>query len=78
MHIVIDMWRKTFLASWICKTLEEKKEKKDVLLLLDSIVYARLDIDYNEAFEKLVRFNDNLEKWVVENNPEHWAMPKFL
>ncbi|KAL6328718.1 hypothetical protein AAG906_003404 [Vitis piasezkii] len=55
-----------------------KKGKEDVLLLLDSIAYARLDIDYNEAFQKLVRFNDNLAKWVAENNPEHWAMSKFL
>ena len=47
------------------KNFRGKKGIKDVLLLLDSIAYARLDIDYNEAFEKLVRFNDNLEKWVV-------------
>ena len=60
------------------QNIRGKKERKDVLLLLDSIAYARLDVDYNEAFEKLVRFNDNLEKWVVENNPKHWAMPKFL
>ena len=44
------------------QNIRGKKGKKDVLLLLDSIAYARLDIDYNEAFEKLVRFNDNLEK----------------
>ena len=37
-----------------------KKGKEDVLLLLDNIAYARLDIDYNEAVEKLVCFNDNL------------------
>ena len=48
-----------------------KKGIKDVLLLLDSITYARLDIDYNEAFEKLVRFNDNLVKWVAKNNLDH-------
>ena len=48
-----------------------KKGIKDVLLLLDSITYVRLDIDYNEAFEKLVRFNDNLVKWVAKNNLDH-------
>ncbi|KAL6328667.1 hypothetical protein AAG906_003352 [Vitis piasezkii] len=50
------------------QNIRGKKGKEDVLL----------DIDYNEAFQKLVRFNDNLAKWVVENNPEHWAMSKFL
>ena len=48
------------------------------MLLLDNIAYARLEIDHNEAFEKLVCFNDSLAKWVTENNPEHWAMSKFL
>ncbi|RVW46129.1 hypothetical protein CK203_076182 [Vitis vinifera] len=47
-------------------------------IVIDIIAYARLEIDYNEAFEKLVRFNENLAKWVAENNPEHWAMSKFL
>ncbi|RVW30540.1 hypothetical protein CK203_097808 [Vitis vinifera] len=60
------------------QNIRGKKRKEDALLLLDSIAYARLDIDYNEAFEKLVHFNDNLAKWVAENNPEHWAMSKFL
>ncbi|RVW19494.1 hypothetical protein CK203_117645 [Vitis vinifera] len=60
------------------QNIRGKKGKEDALLLLDSIAYARLEIDYNEAFEKLVRFNDNLSKWVVENNLEHWAMSKFL
>ena len=46
-------------------------------MLLDNIPYAKLDIDYNEAFEKLVCFNENLAMWVVENNPEHWMMSKF-
>ena len=53
------------------KNFRGKKGIKDVLLLLDSITYARLDIDYNEAFEKLVRFNDNLVKWVAKNNLDH-------
>ncbi|RVW57791.1 hypothetical protein CK203_115156 [Vitis vinifera] len=42
------------------QNIRGKKGKEDALLLLDSIAYARLEIDYNEAFEKLVRFNDNL------------------
>ena len=53
------------------KNFRGKKGIKDVLLLLDSIAYARLDIDYNEAFEKLVRFNDSLVKWVAKNNLDH-------
>ena len=60
------------------QNIRGKKWKEDTLLLLDSIAYTRLDIDYNEAFEKLVRFNDNLAKWVAENNLKHWAMSKFL
>ncbi|XP_019071897.1 uncharacterized protein LOC109121624 [Vitis vinifera] len=47
------------------QNIRGKKGKEDALLLLDSIAYARLEIDYNEAFEKLVRFNDNLSKWVA-------------
>ena len=53
------------------QNIRGKKGKEYALLLLDSIAYARLEIDYNEAIEKLVRFNDNLEKWVEENNPKH-------
>ncbi|RVW26852.1 hypothetical protein CK203_103930 [Vitis vinifera] len=60
------------------QNIRGKKGKEDALLLLDNIAYARLDIDYNEAFEKLVRFNGDLARWVVENSPEHWAMSKFL
>ncbi|KAL6348604.1 hypothetical protein AAG906_016124 [Vitis piasezkii] len=56
----------------------QHKGKEDVLLLLNSIAYDRLDIDYNEAFEKLVRFNNNLARWVAENSLEHWVMLKFL
>ncbi|KAL6325978.1 hypothetical protein AAG906_038470 [Vitis piasezkii] len=36
-----------------------------------------LDIDYNEAFENFVCFNEDLGRWVAKNNPEHWAMSKF-
>ncbi|RVW60120.1 hypothetical protein CK203_086578 [Vitis vinifera] len=65
-------------SSFLNKQNIRGKKGKKMLLLLDSIAYARLEIDYNEAFEKLVRFNDNLGKWVAKNNPEHWAMSKFL
>ncbi|RVX01277.1 hypothetical protein CK203_031349 [Vitis vinifera] len=41
-------------------------KKEDALLLLDNIAYARLDIDYNEAFEKLVRFNESFNAWLRE------------
>ncbi|RVW58947.1 hypothetical protein CK203_107670 [Vitis vinifera] len=70
--------KENFSSFFNKQTIRGKKGKEDVLLLLDNIAYARLEIDYNEAFEKLVRFNENLTKWVAENNPEHWAMSKFL
>ncbi|KAL6347641.1 hypothetical protein AAG906_026169 [Vitis piasezkii] len=60
------------------QNIRGKKGKEDVLLLLDNITYARLDIDYNKAFRKLVLFNDNLAKWVAENSLVHSAMSKFL
>ena len=53
------------------QNIRGKKGKEDVLLLLNSIAYDRMDIDYNKAFEKLVRFNNNLARWVAENSPEH-------
>ena len=78
MHIVIDMLRKNFSSFLNKQNIRGKKGKEDVLLLLNSIAYDRLDIDYNKAFEKLVRFNNNLARWVAENSPEHWVMSKFL
>ena len=48
------------------------------MLFLDNIAYARLDINYNEAFEKLMHFNNNLARWVAKNSPDYWAMSKFL
>ena len=42
------------------QNIEGKKGKEYDLLLLNNIAYARLDMDYNETFEKLVRFNENL------------------
>ncbi|RVW64911.1 hypothetical protein CK203_041918 [Vitis vinifera] len=66
------------LGKQLRQNIRGKKGKEDALLLLDNIAYARLDIDYNEAFEKLVCFNGDLARWVVENSLEHWAMSKFL
>ena len=43
----------------------------DALLLLESIVYARLDDDYVVAMEKLKTYNNDLAKWVEENGPPH-------
>ncbi|RVW22032.1 hypothetical protein CK203_105178 [Vitis vinifera] len=57
--------------------MKGKKCKVDALLLLDSVVYARLDDDYVVAMEKLKTYNNDLAKWVEENSPQHWAMSKF-
>ncbi|XP_019079654.1 uncharacterized protein LOC109123690 [Vitis vinifera] len=70
--------KENFSSFFNRQNIRGKKGKEDVLLLLDNIAYARLDIDYNEAFEKLVHFNGDLARWVAENSPEHWAMSKFL
>ena len=69
--------KKNFTSFFNRQNIRRKKGKKDAWLLLDNIAYAKLDIDYNEAFKKLVCFNENLAMWVVENNPEHWMMSKF-
>ncbi|WJZ96735.1 hypothetical protein VitviT2T_015388 [Vitis vinifera] len=70
--------KENFSSFFNRQNIRGKKGKKDALLLLNNTAYARLDIDYNEAFEKLVRFNGDLARWVAENSPEHWAMSKFL
>ena len=51
--------------------MKEKKDKKDALLLLDSVVYARLDDDYVGTMEKLKTCNSELAKQAKENNPQH-------
>ena len=58
-------------------SMKGKKCKVNALLLLDSVVYARLDDDYVVAMEKLKTYNNDLAKWVEENSPQHWAMSKF-
>ena len=57
--------------------MKGKKGKKDALLLLDSVAYARLDDDYVVAMEKLKTYNSDLAKWVEENSLKHWAMTEF-
>ena len=57
--------KENFSSFFNRQNIRGKKGKEDVLLLLDNIAYARLDIDYNEAFEKLVRFNGDLARWVA-------------
>ena len=69
--------KENFASFFNRQNIREKNGKEDILLLLDNIAYARLDIDYNEAFENLVCFNEDLGRWVAKNNPEHWAMSKF-
>ncbi|XP_034683284.1 uncharacterized protein LOC117912709 [Vitis riparia] len=54
-----------------------RKGKENVLQMLDSIAYARLDCDYEVAMDTLRTFNHDLAKWVEENNPQHWAISKF-
>ncbi|XP_010655185.1 uncharacterized protein LOC104880400 [Vitis vinifera] len=70
--------KENFSSFFNRQNIRGKKGKEDALLLLDNIAYARLDTDYNEAFEKLVRFNGDLARWVAKNSPEHWVMSKFL
>ena len=51
--------------------------KENEFQWLDSIVYARLEHDYNVRMVELRRFNDALATWVGDNAPERWAMSKF-
>ena len=69
--------KEKFVSFFNRQNIRGKKKKEDALLLLDGIVYTKLDIDYKETFEKLVHFNEDLAMWVAKNNPRHWAMSKF-
>ncbi|XP_059597199.1 uncharacterized protein LOC132254763 [Vitis vinifera] len=53
------------------------KGKEDALQFLDSIVYGRLEYDYNVSMFELKKYNEALAIWVEENAPHHWAMSKF-
>ena len=44
--------------------------KENELQWLDSIVYARLQHDYNVRMVELRGFNDALATWVEDNAPE--------
>ena len=69
--------KENFTSCFNRQNIRGKKGKEDAWAVLDGIAFARLDANYLNAFEKLVRFNDKLAKWVTENNLEHWAMSKF-
>ena len=69
--------KEKFVSFFNRQNIRGKKKKEDAFLLLDGIVYTKLDIDYKETFEKLVHFNEDLAMWVAKNNPSHWAMSKF-
>lgn len=54
-----------------------KLTKENSLKLLDSIMYARLDIDFQTSLENVRSFKPELAEWVLRNEPEHWVMSKF-
>ncbi|GKV13281.1 hypothetical protein SLEP1_g24311 [Rubroshorea leprosula] len=77
MHILIVASRRALrqkLKKCICSG---KKVTEYVLKLLNEVVCARIGLDYNAPLEKLSSYNENLGKWVVENQPEHWVLSKF-
>ena len=63
--------KENFTSCFNRKNIKGKKGKEDAWALLDGIAFARFDADYLDPFEKLVRFNDELAKWGMENNPKH-------
>ena len=63
--------KENFTSCFNCQNVRGKKGKEDTWALLDGIAFTRLDAGYLDAFEKLVRFNDELAKWVTENNLSH-------
>ena len=64
--------------SYVTKhSMKGKKGKKDAMLRLDTVAYARLDDDYVIAIEKLKTYKSDLVKWVEENIQQHLAMSKF-
>ena len=69
--------KENFTTCFNRQNIRGKKGKEDAWALLDGVAFARLEADYNDAFQKLVQFNEDLAKWVTENNPQHWAMSKF-
>ena len=53
------------------------KGKENALQFLDSIVYARLEHDYNVSMFELKKYNDALATWVEENVSCHWAIDYY-
>ena len=54
-----------------------KKVKVQVFQLLDVMVYARMEEDFNVALKILTLYKKELGQWVLDNNHEHWVMSKF-
>ena len=69
--------KENFTSYFNRQNIREKKGKEDAWALMGGIAFTRLEADYNDAFEKLARLNEDLGKWVTKNNLEHWAMSKF-
>ena len=61
--------KENFTGCFNRQNIRGKQGKEDVWALLDGIAFTRLETDYHDAFEKLIRFNEELVKWVTENNP---------
>ena len=55
-----------------------KKGKENALQWLDKVAYARLENDYNAHLNELRMYNDSLATWIEQNEPQHWAMSKFM
>ena len=47
------------------------KGKKNTLQWLDKIVYARVNIEYNDHMHELRKFNDVFATWIEQNELEH-------
>ena len=54
------------------------KGKENALEWLDKITYARVETDCNYHMFELRKYNESLATWIEQNEPEHWAMSKFL
>ena len=54
--------KENFTSFFYRQNIREKKDKENVWLLLNNIVYAILDINYNETFTKIVCFNEDITR----------------
>ena len=64
--------KENFTSCFNRQNIRGKKRKEDAWALLDVIVFAIFEVDYNDAFEKLVQFNEDLEKWAMFKFPKKW------